>query len=79
MTVNPLHQNSMNLSFSGYGIDKKIPKSKRSYTDYLKKRNLNSLLLNPLTESEIEEIINMFCEKKAVGLHSIPTNILEKK
>ena len=69
----------MNLSFSGYGIDKKIPKSKRSYTDYLKKRNLNSLLLNPLTESAIEEIINMFCEKKAVGLHSIPTNILEKK
>ena len=33
-------------------IDKKIPKSKRTYTDYLK-TNLNSLLLNPVTESEI--------------------------
>ena len=59
-------------------IDKKITKSKRSSTDYLKNRNLNSLLLNPLTESEIEKIINMFCEKKDVGLHSIPTNILKK-
>ena len=36
-------------------IDKKIPKSKRTYTDYLKNRNLNSLLLIPVTESEIEK------------------------
>ena len=59
-------------------IDKKIPKSKRTCTDYLKSRNINPLLLNPVTESEIEKIINMFSEKKAVGPHSIPTNILKE-
>ena len=59
-------------------IDKKIPKSKRTYTDYLKNINLNSLLLNPATESEIEKIINMFSKEKAVGPNSIPTNILKE-
>ena len=59
-------------------IDKKIPKSKRTYTDYLKNRNLNSLLLSPVTESEIEKIINMFSEEKALGPHSIQTNILKE-
>ena len=59
-------------------IDKKIPKSKRTYTDYLKNINLNSLLLNPATESEIEKIINMFSKEKAVGSNSIPTNILKE-
>ena len=41
-------------------IDKKIPKSKRTYTDYLKNINLNWLPLIPVTESEIKKIINMF-------------------
>ena len=58
--------------------DMKIPKSKRSYTNYLKNRNLNLLLLNPVTKSEIEKIINMFSDKKAVGCHSIQTNILNE-
>ena len=58
--------------------DMKIPKSTRSYTNYLKNRNLNSLLLNPATKSEIEKIINMFSDKKAVGRHNIQTNILNK-
>ena len=39
---------------------------------------MNSILLNPVTESEIEKIINMFSVKKAVGPHSIPTNILKQ-
>ena len=30
------------------------------------------------TESEIEKIINIFSDKKAVGPHSIPTNILKE-
>ena len=59
-------------------IDKKIPKSKRTYTEYLKNINLNPLLLNPATEREIEKIINMFSEEKVVGLNSIPTNILKE-
>ena len=36
-------------------IDKEIPKFKRTYTNYLKNRNLNSILLNPVTESEIKK------------------------
>ena len=59
-------------------IDKKIPKSKRTYTDYIKNINLNWLPLIPVTESEIEKIINMFSEKKAVGPYSIPINILKE-
>ena len=72
--------NSFNQFFGSVAkeIDKKIPKSKRTYTDYLKSRNLNSLLLNPVTKSEIKKIINMFSEKKAIGPHRIPTNILTK-
>ena len=57
---------------------KKIPESKRTFLDYLKNRNLNSLLLNPVTESEIEKIINMFSGKKAVGPHNIQTKILKE-
>ena len=30
------------------------------------------------TESEIEKIINIFSDKRAVGPHSIPTNILKE-
>ena len=41
----------------------------------ISKTNLNSLLLNPVYESEI---INMFSVKKALGPHSIPTNILKE-
>ena len=59
-------------------IDKKIPKSKRTYTDYIKNISLNWLPLIPVTESEIEKIINMFSEKKAVGPYSIPINILKE-
>ena len=59
-------------------IDKKIPKSKRTYTDYLKNINLNWLPLIPVTESEIKKIINMFSEKKAIGPYSIPINILKE-
>ena len=59
-------------------IDKKIPKSKRTYTDYIKNINLNWLPLIPVTESEIKKIINMFSEKKAIGPYSIPINILKE-
>ena len=57
---------------------KKIPESKRTFPDYLKNRNLNSLLLNPVTEIEIEKIVNMFSRKKAVGPHNIQTKILKE-
>ena len=58
-------------------IDKKIPKFKRTYTEYLQNRNLNPFLPKPVTKSETEKII-MFSKKKPVSPHSIPTNILEE-
>ena len=59
-------------------VDKNILKSIGTCTNYLKNGNLNSLLLNPVTESEIEKKNQHFSEKKAVGPHSIPTNILKE-
>ena len=56
-------------------IDEKIPNSERGYTEYLKNRSLDSFLLKPVTKIEIEKIIKMFSEKRALGPHSIPTNI----
>ena len=56
----------------------KITKSKRTYTGYPKNKNPNSLLLNPVTESKMKNIVNMFSKKKTVGVHSIPTNILKE-
>ena len=38
-------------------IDKSIPRTKKSPTDYLKIRNSNYLFLTPVTEQEIEIII----------------------
>ena len=43
----------------------------------ISKTNLNSLLLNPVTESEIEKNQHVQREK-VVGPHSIPTNILKE-
>ena len=43
-----------------------------------KTETLNSLLLNPVTKSETEKVINMFGEKKAVGPHNIPTNVMRE-
>ena len=55
-SINPLHQNSMSSSAQWLRkLIRKYLKSKRAYTDYLKNRNLNSLLLNPVIESEIEK------------------------
>ena len=45
-------------------IDKKIPKSKRTYTDYLKSRNLNSLLLNPVTKVRLKKLSTCLARRK---------------
>ena len=53
-------------------IDKRTPKSKKKFSDYLKNQNLTSFLLSPVTEKEISNIIVSLNARKATGLNSIP-------
>ena len=57
----------------GSCIDKSIPRTKKSPMDYLKSRNPNSMFLAPISEQEIEIIIQSLNSKKAIGPYSIPT------
>ena len=59
-------------------LDKRIPKSKKKFSDYLKNRNLTSFLLSPVTEKEISNIIISFNARKATGPNSISNLILKK-
>ena len=52
-------------------IDKKIPRTKESPLDYLKKRISNSLFLSPATPEEIETIIQPLNVKKAIDPYKI--------
>ena len=46
-------------------LDKRIPKSKKKFSDYLKNQNLTSFLLSPVTEKEISNIIISFNAKQS--------------
>ena len=59
-------------------IDKKTPKSNKHFSNYLKNQNLNSLLLDAVTEDEIESIIGNLNSRKKIGPNSIPTRILKE-
>ena len=61
----------------GSNIDKSIPRTKKSPTDYLKIRNSNSLFLTPFTEHGIEIIIQSLNPWKAIGPYSIPVFLLK--
>ena len=55
----------------GSQIDKTIPRTKKSPTDYLINRIPESLFLAPVTSAEIEIIINSLNIKKAIDPYSI--------
>ena len=59
-------------------LDKRIPKSKKKFSDYLKNQNLTSFLLSPVTEKEISNIIISFNARKVTGPNSIPNFILKE-
>ena len=61
----------------GPHIAKQIPKSLKSFKNYIGSNNLNSFYLNPTTPNEIEKIIKKFKMGKALGPNSIPVNILK--
>ena len=59
-------------------IDKKTPKSKKKFSDYLKNQNVTSFLLSPVTEKEISNLIVSLNARKATGPNSIPNFILKE-
>ena len=59
-------------------IDKRTPKSKKKFSDYLKNQNLTSFLLSPVTEKEISNIIISLNARKATGPNSSPNFILKE-
>ena len=61
----------------GGNIEESIPRTRKSPMDYLLNRILNSMFLAPVTEREIEIIIESFNQKKAIGPYSIPVFLLK--
>ena len=58
-------------------IDKGTPKSEKKFSDYLKKQNLTSFLLSPVTEKKLSNIISLNA-RKATAPNSIPNFILKE-
>ena len=59
-------------------IDQKTQKSNKHFSNYLKNKNLSSLLLQPVSEKEIMSIIGNISTRKVVGPNSIPNLILRE-
>ena len=59
-------------------IDQKTPKSNKPSPDYLKNKNLSSLLLQPAREKETMSVIGNISTRKAVGPNSVPEFILKE-
>ena len=72
-------ENTFNNYFVNVGgnIGKSIPRTRKSPMDYLLNRIPNSMFLAPVTEREIEIIIESFNQKKAIGPYSIPVFLLK--
>ena len=54
-----------------------IPRSKKSPIDYLGCRNPNSIYLNPIIHTEIDDIISLLQNGKSTGPFSIPVKLLK--
>ena len=70
--------NEFNNYFSTIAINlqSKIYHHGQDFTKYLNNRNQNNFFISPTDKDEIVNIINNISLNKAVGPHSIPTNIL---
>ena len=58
-------------------ISKKIPRSKKSPTDYLSYKNPHSFFISPSVPYEISDIIDQFKTGKSIGLNSIPMKVFK--
>ena len=54
-------------------IDQKTLKSNKHFSNYLKNKNLSSLLLQPVSEKEIMSVAGNISTRKAVGPNSVRT------
>ena len=61
----------------GSNIDKTIPRTTKSPTDYLKDRISQSMLLANVCPEEIQTIIHSLNTDKATGPYSIPVFLLK--
>ena len=59
----------------GSQIDKTIPITKKSPTDYFKSKILESIFLAPVTPEEIKVIIHFLNVKKAIGPHNTSVSL----
>ena len=80
INVNSTMQMLMNLinyfSTIAINLQSKIYHHGQEFTKYLNNRNQNNFFISPTDKDEIVNIINNISLNKAVGPHSIPTNIL---
>ena len=59
-------------------IDQKTLKSNKHFSNYLKNKNLPSLLLQPVSEKEIMSVTGNISNRKAAGPNSVPNLILKE-
>ena len=61
----------------GPKLAERIPKSRKSFFNFLKSRQQNSLFLEPTTADDIAKVISSLNPKKSLGPNSIPSHILK--
>ena len=61
----------------GTNLQKKIPPTKKNFTDYLKKPNSENFTIAPTTSDKISDLIHNLKSSKSVGPYSIPTKIMK--
>ena len=61
----------------GINLEKKIPPTKKTFTDYLKKPNHENFIEAPTTSDKISDLIHNLKSSKSVGRYSSPTQIMK--
>ena len=61
----------------GPNLQKKIPPTKKNFTDYLKKPNSENFIITSTTFNEISDLIHNLKSSKSVGPYSVPTKIIK--
>lgn len=70
---------SLNNFFVNIGnmVENKIPQGKNNFMTYLKDKNANSIILRPVTDNEIVEMVRALITSKSCGPNSIQTHLLK--
>ena len=70
---------SFNYFFTSIGknLQKKVPSTKKTFTDYLKTPNLENFTICLTSADEISDLICSLDSSKSIGPFSIPTKILK--